>query len=68
MSLCIGIWKDLVYGAGWVLLECWRQMPELTGMDGAGQARLWGPLEDWLELCAEGCREVVRRHPLLSSV
>ena len=60
--------EDFVDGAGWMLLECRRQMPELAWVNGAVRGGLWGPLEDWLELCSEGSREVVRRHPLLSSM
>ena len=43
-------------------------MPELAWMDGVVQGGLWEPLEDWLELCSEGSKEVVRRHPFLSSM
>ena len=50
------------------MLECWRQMPELTWVNGAVWGRLWGPLEEWLKLSSEGLGEVVRRHPKLASV
>ena len=60
--------EDLIDGAGWMLLECWGQMPELAWLNGAVRGGLWVPLEDWLELCSEGSGEVVRRHPLLSSM
>ena len=33
-----------------------------------GPERAVGPLEDWLQLYSEGGGEVVRRHPLLSSM
>ena len=40
--------EDLIDGAGWMLLECWGQMPELAWVNGAVRSGLWGPLGDWL--------------------
>ena len=51
-----------------MLLECWEQMPELAWVNGPVRSELWGSLEHWLELCSEGSGEVVRCHPLLSSM
>ena len=62
------VWEEFIDSAGWVLLECWGQMPELAWVNGAVRSGLWGPLEDWLQLYLEGGGEVVRRHPLLSSM
>ena len=59
---------DFVDGPGWVLLECWCQVPELSVMNGSVWVGLWWSLKYWLELCAQDSREVVRRHPSLSSV
>ena len=58
------VWEDFIDGAGWMLLECWRQVPELAWVNVSVQDGLRGPLEDWLVLCSEGSGEVVRRHPL----
>ena len=60
--------EDFIDGAGWVLLECWGQVPELAWVNVTVRDGLRGPLEDWLELCSEGSGEVVRCHPLLSSM
>ena len=60
--------EDFIDGAGWVLLECWGQVPELAWVNVTVRDGLRGPLEDWLELCPEGSWGVVRRHPLLSVV
>ena len=62
------VWEDFIDGAGWMLLECWGQMPELAWVNGAVRGGLWGPSEYWLELCLEGSGEVFRRHPVLSSM
>ena len=63
-----GVHGVVVDGPGWLLLECWCQVPELSVMNGSVWVGLWWSLEYWLELCAQGSREVVRRHPSLSSV
>ena len=60
--------ENFIDGAGWVLLECWGQVPELTWMDGPVWGRLWWPLENWLELCSEGSGEMFGCHPVLSFV
>ena len=67
-ALCVLVRKDFIAGASWMLLECWGQMPELAWVDVPVWGWLCRSLEDWLELWSEGSREVVRRHPLLSSV
>ena len=60
--------EDFIDGASWMLLECWGQMPELARVDGTIWGCLCQVLEDRLELWSEGRREVVRCHPLLSSM
>ena len=34
------VWEDFIDGAGWMLLECWGQVPELAWMD----EPVWGGL------------------------
>ena len=60
--------KDFIDGASGMLLDCWGHMPELACVDVTVWGWLWRPLQNWWELCSECSREVVRRHPLLSSV
>ena len=45
-DLGVPVWEDFIDGAGWMLLECWGQMPELAWVNGAVRSGLWGPLED----------------------
>ena len=60
--------KDFIDGASWMLLECSGQMPELAWVNVTVWGWLCRSLEDWLKRWSEGSREVVRCHPLLSSV
>ena len=60
--------QDFIDGASWMLLECWEQMPELAWVDVTVWGWLCRSLEDCLERWSEGSREVVRCHPLFSSV
>ena len=61
--------KDFIDGSGWMLGEhWWGQVPKLAWVEVTVWGRLWRPLYDWLELCPDRHGEVVRCHPLLSSM
>ena len=51
-----------------MVVHWWGQVPELAWVDVTVWGRLWWPVEDWLKLCPDGHGEIVRCHPLLSSM